>query len=102
MFKRHPFKPIRCKVLVKFHPLCIRLHIFFHVKKLKKSAVPLEQLAHGAHLRGLEQYQENALSLIPAVCPACGGSFRSDEVDWINHSQIECSWYSVQYELYLF
>lgn len=29
---------------------------------------------------------------LPTTCPACGGSIRSDEVDWIDETTVECSW----------
>jgi hypothetical protein len=29
---------------------------------------------------------------IPVVCPSCGGTLHSDEVDWIDEFAIECPW----------
>lgn len=29
---------------------------------------------------------------LPAVCPSCGGTLRSDEVDWIDDNSAECPW----------
>ena len=37
---------------------------------------------------------ETALPIVhlPAVCPSCGGTLRSDEVDWIDDNSAECPW----------
>lgn len=36
--------------------------------------------------------QPAATGSLPAVCPSCGGTLRSSEVDWIDHVSAECSW----------
>lgn len=36
--------------------------------------------------------QPTATGSLPPVCPSCGGTLRSDEVDWIDPSSAECSW----------
>ena len=56
------------------------------IKQLLKGYIPGE--LDSAPVAG----QPAATGSLPPVCPSCGGTLRSDEVDWIDQSSAECSW----------
>lgn len=173
MFRRPRFRPIRRGILVDIPPVLRQAHQLLAEGQYPEAATTYEELARGAHSRGLPQEaqllitaghcrlqlnqidlamsdfrqgfsllsllgrqnhlqqtimrfglemtnkgysleakeiismlsgvfpgsQKNEKSIrqktslfLPPICPACGGSLRSDEVEWIDEQSAECCW----------
>lgn len=59
--------------------------IFEGVLKSSLGSAPIAETA-------VEEVHPTKRGSLPAACPSCGGTLRSDEVDWIYEATAECSW----------